>query len=282
MEHSYSYDLHNWICGADLRAQLGVHRQERAGTVLIRQHFTADSLNMVVNDPSVYEWSRGAATGRIDLTPVVQNDNNVLLMDEYGGVLFLKHQPGVYEAHTQVLPAGRGKWALDMVNQALSWMFTRTDCVDITTRVPKGNLAARALARAIHGTPEFRLEKGWIKDGQIIYADIFSLRIQDWMSKAPGLEEVGQKFHHQLEEEFERLGQEVELHSDDPVHDRYVGATSLMIPFQPQKSVIFYNRWAGMAGYQPIRIVSENPIVVDINNSLLAIENESFYVLRIK
>lgn len=250
---------------------------------MIKRHYTADSLNMVVNDPSVYEWGRGASLGRIDLTPVVQNENNYLLMGDYGGVLFLKHQPGIYEAHTQVLPAGRGQWALDTVNEALSWMFTSTDCVDIMTRVPKGNLAARALARAIHGKPEFRLEKGWIFNNQIVHADVFSLQIQEWMATSPLLEREGEKFHEDLEREYARLGKEQEIHPEDPLHNRYVGAASLMMRNgQPHKGVIFYNRWSGMAGYIPISIASIDPLVIDIQESLIAVESGSFYVLRIK
>lgn len=249
---------------------------------MIRRHFTADSLNVVVNHPDVYEWGRGAMTGRLDLTPVVQNENNYLLMGEYGGVLFLKHQPGVYEAHTQVLPDGRGKWALDMVNEALEWMFTRTDCVDIMTRVPKGNLAARALARAIHGTIEYRMEHGWVIDNTLVYADVFSLQIQTWMAKAPGLEAHGEKFHDDLEKEYARFDKSGPNHPHDPVHDRYVGAVSLMMPFQPHKAVIMYSRWAGMAGYAPIRIVSDDPIIIDIQESLLQVSDRGFFVLRMK
>lgn len=250
---------------------------------MIKRHFTADSINIVVNHPSVYEWGRGAATGRLDLTPVVQNENNHLLMGEYGGVLFLKHQPGVYEAHTQVLPAGRGKWALDMVNEALAWMFTRTDCVDIMTRVPKGNLAARALARAIGGSAEYRMERGWVLDDRVVYADVFSLQIQKWMATAPGLEQQGEWFHTQLEKEYARFGKSGPDHLHDPVHDRYVGAASLMIQNgQPQKGVLFYSRWAGMAGYAPVTIACLDPLIVDLQESLIQVKGDSFECLRLK
>lgn len=250
----------------------------------IQRHFTAHSINMVVNDPSVFDWVRGVGTARLDVTPALQNHSNVLLMGEYGGVLFLKHQPGVYEAHTQVLPAGRGQWTLDMVNEALKWMFTSTDCVDIMTRVPKGNLAARALAKAIHGRCEFRVEKGWVKNDQIIPVDVFSLRIQDWMATAPGLEQYGEDFHDKLVEEYTKMGKDVpNIHPDDPVHDRYVGAAFLMVGNgQPHKGVLFYNRWAGIAGYAPISVVSDDPVVIDIQESLLAAKDGSFYVLRVK
>ena len=251
---------------------------------MIKRHFTAHSLNVVVNDPSIFPWVRGSLTERLDLTPVVEDHNNVLLMGEYGGVLFTQNQPGVYEAHTQVLPAGRGEWCLKMVQEALEWMFTRTDCVDIITRVPKGNIPARALARSIHGKFEFRMENGWTLNGKVVPADIFSLQIQGWMATAPGLEEWGDKFHQRLTAEYEKHGKTGgPNHGHDPVHDRYVGAAYLMFRNgQPVKGMIFYNRWAKICGYTPITLTSVDPVVIDMQESLLAIENGDFFVLRIK
>lgn len=241
---------------------------------------------MVANDPSVYPSVAGFATGRIDLSPVVANEDNVLLMGEYGGVLFLKHQPGIYEAHTQVLPQGRGKWTLDMVNQALTWMFTRTDCADIMTRIPKGNHGARALAKAIHGVFEFRLERGWVKDGGLVPADIYSLQIQRWlgMSDDPALLSEGMSFHDKIAREYAELGKEEPQHPTDELHDRYAGVAALMIRAgQARKAVIFYNRWAAMAGYAPIAVVSENPTIIDIQEALIQVTNDGdFFVLRIK
>lgn len=250
---------------------------------MIKRHFTADSLNEVVNHPSVYEWVRGAATGPLDLTIPVLDEDNVLLMGEYGGVLFIKHSPGTYEAHTQVLPDGRGPWTVDMVNEALRWMFTKTDAIEIVTRVPKGNIAAMALARAINGRPEFTIKMGWIHEGEVIPADIYALRIQDWMAKAPNLEAKGKWFHERLEAEYDRLGYEEPIHPEDPLHDRYVGAAVEMIMGgQPYKAVIFYNRWAGMTGYAPVKVVSTNPTVIDIHESLLMMREDDFWCLRIK
>lgn len=251
---------------------------------MIRRHFTADSLNMVVNDPSVYEFVKGNATGRIDLSSVVKNPDNVLLMDEHGGVLFLKHNPGVYEAHTQVLPAGRGEWALNMANEALDWMFTKTDCMDVMTRIPAGNHAARAMAKNLNGRLEFRLQKGWVQGDEVVHADIYSWQVPGWMANSPSLIAEGMLFHHKLEQEYARLGKEEPQHPLDPVHDRYVGAASLMFRAgQTHKAVVFYNRWAGMAGYAPISVVSEDPIIIDLQESLVQITDDGdFFVLRIK
>lgn len=251
---------------------------------MIKRHHTADCVNLVINDPSVYDWVRGNFDGKIDVSQTVADPQNVLLMGEHGGVIFLKHQPGIYEAHTQVLPAGRGTWAKDMVNEAVHWMFCNTDAMDIMTRVPHGNYAARALTKTIKGgSLEFHIERGWYKDGKVIPADIYSIRLQDWMAHTPGLEERGHWFHERLTEEYKRLGHEEAIHADDPVHDRYVGATvDMIMGGQTEKAVVFYNRWAGMAGYLPFGIASLDPLVIDIQEALLEIRGDTFWVLRVK
>lgn len=240
----------------------------------------AGRLNAIINDPSVYPLVRGAAEGPLDLGPVIADPRHVALMAEHGGCVFIQHQPGIFEVHTQILPVGRGAWAVAMVRQALYWMFTRTDAVEIWTRCPKGNLGARALARAVGGAFEFTAQRGWIQDGAVIQADIFALRIQDWMKTASGLVEVGEWFHESLKREFERTGRPEETHPDDGVHDRYVGlAVEMIRNGQPYKGAIFYNRFAAMAGYEKVRILSVDPVVVDIRNAILEVHGKNFFLV---
>lgn len=246
----------------------------------IDRQFTARLLNKVVNDPSVYDWVRGTFEGPMDLTPIVANHNNVLLMGEHGGILFMQHQQGLYEAHAQVVTAGRGKWATEMTQEALHWMFTRTDAVEIVTRVPRGNIGALALTKRMGFVLEFTRNKGWTKAGQPIPADVYSLKVQDWMRDAPGLKQRGDWFHTKLEAEYERIGANHGIHPDDDTHDQFVGATIDMIfGGQPQKATVFYNRWAVMAGYQPIRIMTLAPLTLDIQESLIAVRNDDFWVM---
>lgn len=250
---------------------------------IVRRHFTADTLNLVVNDPSVYEWVRGAHKGYLDVTPIVENLNNYVLMGEYGGVVFTQHQPGLYEAHTQVLPAGRGEWTIKMVEAALEYMFTKTDAVEIVTRVPKGNRAAHALVKAIHGVFEFRMDKGWVIKDEPVFADLYALRIQDWARTAKGLVEQGQWFHHRLEEEYAKLGRTTPSHPEDAVHDRYVGmATKIIMGGQAPKGVVFYNRWASICGYAPVTVVTENPLVLDIQDAIIMVRDDDFWVMDIR
>lgn len=248
---------------------------------MIKRHYDAKLLNKVVNDPTIIPWVRGNYKGEhLDLTPVVADRRNFCLLGEFGGVIFLQHQLGLYEAHTQFLPEGRGKQALAVVQEALHWMFTRTEAMEIVSKVPKGNLGARALVRSVHGRLEFRNPNGWTIRGQTVYADVFSWTLQEWLKTAPNLTEKGKWFHNKLESEFIKKGIVDPPHPDDEIHDRYVGATvEMAFGGQPHKAIMSYNRWAGMAGYAQVQIVSENPLVIDIQNSMVVIKDKDFWVI---
>lgn len=240
---------------------------------------TARRVNAVINHPEVQPFVKGLAKLPLDLSPAVLNPNNVLLMGQHGGVFFHQHQPGIYEAHTQVVPEGRGAWTVAMVKAALHWMFTRSDAVEILTRCPKGNFAARALAKAIGGKMLFTNPRGWVMDDVVISADIFALTIQDWLKTAPGLEERGHWFHDRLREQFDELGATEPIHDDDLVHDRYVGAAcEMFLNGQPQKGIVFYNRWAALADYEKIDLVSLDPLAVDIRTAIVVVRGNDFYV----
>lgn len=240
----------------------------------------AERLNKIVNDPSVYRWVKGAHTDALDLSEVVSDNRNILLMGAFGGIMFIELQAGLYEAHTQVLREGRGEWALSMTRAALHWMFTRSPAIEIMTKVPKGNIAAKALARAVGGRFEFRAENAWVMNGTPVSAEIWTLTLQEWAKQALGLVERGQWFHERLDDEFARLGITEPNHDDDEVHDRYVGlAAEMIFGEQTGKAQVFYNRWARMAGYEPITVSPGSPVFVDIGSALLSIGTDNFEVI---
>lgn len=253
---------------SDLHAALGK----------IERTFDATRLNEIVNHESVLPWVRGAAEGPLDLTDILASPSNICLMGDHGAEVFVKIQHGMYEAHTSILPDGRGAWAVRFVRAALHHLFTRTDAVEVLTRCP--TLAAKALAKAIGGTKEFTNPNGWILDGKSVPADIYALRIQDWMRTAPGLEERGHWFHERLEAEYARHGMTDPVpHPDDDVHDRYVGAAcEMFLGDVPNKAAIFYNRFATMAGYEPVSIIDYDPLTLDIRDAVLIVRDEDFFM----
>lgn len=219
----------------------------------------------------------------LDLTAPVSDVRNVALKGEHGAMLFAFLQQGLYEAHTMVLPDGRGKWTLKFVQSCLKYMFCCTPAMEIVTRCPKGNLPAKALAKAVHGTYCFTNASGWVRNGRPIPADVYSWTIQDWMRLSPDLVNCGKWFHDRLESEFKRHGKTDDNHPDDEIHDRYVGAAvEMCFGGQPDKAVILYNRWAVMAGYLPASIMIRDPLYIDIGTAVLRISNGDFSVPYIR
>ncbi len=251
----------------------------------ITRHRDAQFLNRVANDPAVYRWVKGFATGELDLSALAENPAHYLLMGEFGGILFIQHSPGLYECHTQVLKEGRGEWTKRMARACLHIMFTQTDAMEIFTHVPKGNLGARTLTQLCGFGFEFRKPaslSGWVMDGDPIPTDVFSLRVQDWARTAPGLIDRGQWFHERLDAEFERLGYREDNHDEDPVHDRYVGmAVEMVFGGQPTKAQVLYNRWAAMANYMPFVVVNPKPLTVNIGTAILCFQDDDFFALKL-
>lgn len=247
---------------------------------MLERHFTAERINEIVNDTSIYPWICGHHTESLDLTKVTNNPANVCLVGDHGCVLFIKHQPGIYEFHTSVLPSGRGKWMLRGSRFAFDWMFTRTDAFELLTKCPQGNLAASAGAKAVGCSFLFNTMPLWLLHGNLVPIDVYSIILQHWVGIAKNLEETGNLFHNALEKEYSRLGKNLDVHEVDATHDRYVGATIKMLSGgQVAKAVNFYCRWAVMSGYEKISIVSCDPLVIDIKEAKLLIKNDNFEVI---
>src|SRR5262249_14929094 len=155
----------------------------------------------------------------------------------------------------------------------LSFMFLRTDAMRIVTRVPHlcdiFRKACHAYGRALGFGKEFERKACWpTMDGRMVDMDFLAIEYEAWVRKLSGLEKAGHDFHEWLSEEFKARDLAEIPHPDDPSHDVRVGACSEMIRGgQYEKAVILYNRWARFAGYQPISLVSANPIIIDIGSA---------------
>ena len=248
---------------------------------LIWREHDARRINAVLNHPVVRPWVADLGAGEIDLTPAVENGNNVLLMGEHGGCFCFCVRPGLYEVHTQVLPAGRGEWALEFVRAGATWMFTHTDAYEIMTRVSHGHFAAKALTLAAGMKYEFTRDEGPSFKGTHPPCDIYSLRMWDWVQNAGGLVESGQYLHERIQSEAKRLGITTELHGDDENHNRYAGATlEMVLGGQVPKAVLFYNRWAFAARHPMIALVSEQPPVIRFDIGLMTIRDGEIEVVQ--
>lgn len=247
---------------------------------MLERHFTAERLNEIVNHPSIYPWIKGAHTEPLDLTGFAANPANVCFVGEHGCVIFQRHQPGIWEFHTCVLPEGRGQWMLDQWKAVSRWMFTKTDAYELMTKCPDGNLASKAGARAVGCTKMFRTGKIWSVNWELVPVDVYSIILQDWICRAHELAEVGRDFHTRLESKYVKIGKKESIHEKDETHNIYVGATvEMLLAGQVNKAVISYNRWARMTSYAPISVVSYDPLVIDIFEAKLRITDGDFEIL---
>jgi hypothetical protein len=232
--------------------------------------FDAGFLNSVANHPEIRPWLAGE--GEIDLSAIIGSIENYALVSDSGGFLLTPNAPGVYEVHSMFLPGGD---ALGFMMEAQEWMFTRTACQAITSKVPKSNRAAKGLA--LKGGLGTIFER---EDAELGHCEYVELPIMKWAMRNKGLEAEGERFHALLEQAKLEAGSELPVHPHDPAHERAVGAALLMIERgQPMKGVDFYNRWAMLAGYAPIRLLSTSPVTVDVVDAIVALEDELEVVL---
>jgi hypothetical protein len=230
-----------------------------------------ERLNAVVNDPSVRPWV-GAPGGALDMTAAVADPRNVLLMGEGGGFLFVQHEPGIYEIHSQFVQGARGRNVLQAAADAQFWMFTRTDCERIVTRVPDGNVAAEALTRRHGGEFMFHRDNAWLGSSGLVGCRYYAKTYEQWVRGEDRLIVIGHEFHERLEAAKIAKGATTVIHEDDEAHDRYVGATCEMIRRGLiDKGIALYNRWARLAGYETIALIAVNPPVIDIRDALIAV-----------
>lgn len=236
---------------------------------------SANRVNAILNDPAVRPWVADMAEGQIDISESVENQNNVLLMGEHGGCMMLKLMPGIYEVHTQVLPAGRGPWAHDFTVGVARWMFLRTDAYELLTKVPKGHVAAKAATLAAGGRYEFTRPNGCRFRGRSTDVDIYALRLQEWAATAPDMVERGAWFHEFLNAEAKRLGVTDPTHSDDENHNRYVGVSlEMALAGQVRKAVLFYNRWGLVSRHRLVQFVSDDPPMIKFDLGILRIKQD--------
>lgn len=243
---------------------------------LQRQH-SPELINRFLNHPEVFPWVSGGRPAPLDATQVVADPNNVVLCCDWGGVVFAKLRLGFFEAHTAVLPEGRGGGTLALGRAALEWMFSRTDAVEILTRVPRGNVAGSAAMRAMGVPVWFTTQPIWPTPSGPVPMGVYRLHLFDWIVlEREALGRAGELFHVKL-----AAAGGLADHPDDPVHDAHVGAAIGMIEGgQAEKGVTAYNLWATMAGYGQISIASPDPLTIDIGTALIDVRTGAVRTAR--
>ncbi len=221
--------------------------------------------NHICNLPEVRPWLGGE--GVLDLTATVENPVNFALRASHGGFILEALGGGTYHVHSQFASEGR-RGAVAAMRAGLDFMFTRTDCMRITSHIPDSNLAARGLGIKAGFRPWFRRDIPVLGPSAVVRIDI-----EDWVAGNSDLELDGEEFHDALEEA--KAGSQLPQHPDDATHDRHVGACFRMCRRgQPRKGVALYNQWARLAGYQSISLISETPPVVDVVDGIVGLSQD--------
>lgn len=256
---------------------------EVISSLWLQRQTDAKNINRFINDPSIYPQVKGFAKGPIDLSDKLAfgpASDTVVLCGQYGGVIFQRRLGAIYEMHTCVLPEGRGPWMVEGSRQAFYYMFTQTDCCEILTHCPSGNLPAKAGARAVGMRYDWTADKIYPKDGGMVDSDIYSINVQDWAFCSPLVEPIGVWFHQHLNAEYRRVGLEVKPHSHDRNHNKITGAAVAMIASgQGYKGISVYNRVACMNLLPLIAVVSVDPLVIDIHDVKLQVANGDFRIV---
>ena len=256
---------------------------DRIPISLVRRSVDATEINAIFNDPSVFEQVAIPGADPLDVSPLLDNPQNIFLITEGGAISFAWHDVHSYQVHTGFIRGFRGSHAIRASRAAYRWMFTQTDCVELLTLVPGNNPAAAMFCRLVGATHEFDRKGVWPgKDGPVDMG-FWSLRYDDWLRKTPELVLSGQKFHNRLTAEFLRFDKTEKQHPDEDCHDLHVGACfEMMHGGQIEKAVFLYNRWAKFSGYGQIALISREPAVIDIGNALLQVTDDIFKVVLVK
>ncbi len=236
---------------------------------LCERDMSAERINEIVNSPDLRPFIGDTEVGPLDFSALVANPLNFNLMGEHGGCLFLWSAVGAYEVHTHVLKSGRGAWAFAFAKVASAWMFTRTDCFEITTRIPQPHDAARMLAVKTGMRHEFSRSGPCKFEGQDCGVDIYSVRIQDWAPKNGQFDERSIKF-------CEKAG----IPHGDQNLNRYLGiALEMFVRDQPLKGIQWFNRWAFASRFPKAILVGVKPTIVKFGQSAAVFRGDDFEVI---
>ena len=239
---------------------------------LIRRTLDPGFLTAVANHAQVRPHIGGE--GPIELGPLIADPANIAIEAEHGGWLLLRHEAGVFELHTLFLPEGRGEGYFEAAREALTFVFTASEAREIVTRIPASSRREAFAAARCGFVERFTRARAFAGPRGLEAVFYRALSLDAWMFAEPACGQAGRAFHAQLEAAKAAAGSEREAHPDDPAHDAAAGAAALMVRAgNAKKGVWAYNRWARLAGYQPIALLSESPLLIDVGDGVVQVVN---------
>lgn len=226
-------------------------------------------LERIITDPLLRTWTAfDGADPSCDAGRYLTIPSFAVIGDEG---CFLAHNigHGRYVVHTNLLPECRGAQAIRAGREALRIAFLQTDCTELVSMVPGNMPHVRWFAKAMGFRHAFTRTNLWPVAGTKFDMDFVELTVDDWIRQGH-CRTKGEWFHEKLNDNS---------HGPDPVHEDYVGAAVEMISSgRVSKAVRTYNRWAAFALYDQIKVLSEDPLRIDIRSHVLRVEEGNFNV----
>jgi hypothetical protein len=223
--------------------------------------------NAVANDPHVRPFLGDGSEEPIDISPLVLNPANICIATEHGGWVLQCVLPTMYELHTLFRRSGRGRIFKELAAEALHYAFTATDLLELRTRCPDSNPAARMAAIWVGFREMYRV--GPDPPGGTSHQ---TLTVDDWMLRDPRCWEEGEG----LRGAMEVLG--ATLPDEDALTYAMGAAIGMAKAGNVPKAIGVFNRWSIFAGYGSIS--SPSPGIVDIGAALLDVGGGQVRVLR--
>lgn len=225
----------------------------------------------ICNDPLIRVWTACDGAPPCDAEKYLVPPSYTL-MDERGCFLGLNIGPGSYVFHTNLLPTCRGfDSAPKAAAEALRVAFLQTDTQELLTMVPGNMPHVKMMARLMGFKHQFDRQALWPANGVKHDMGFYRLSLDEWILSG-ACQATGEAFHERLHHELNLPG-----HAQNKAHDAYVGAVAEMILVgNVSKAVETYNRWARFAMYKTIRVISESPLLIDIQQCVLKVEGAQF------
>lgn len=230
-----------------------------------------DRIEEICNDPVLRVWTAFDGAPPCEATKYLTAPS-FSVIDERGCFLALNLDPGRYVIHTNLVPDCRGQDAEHACDEALSVAFIKTDATELLTMVPASVPQAKVMARRMGFRHLFGRPALWPAGGVRHDVGFYGLTLSDWIARG-SCADKGRWFHERMHE------LRADSHPADPVHDAFVGAAvAMIVAGNVSKAVETYNRWARFALYQPVAVVSTDPLLIDIRQCVLRVEGDQFFV----
>jgi hypothetical protein len=245
---------------------------------VITRTYDASALNLIANHPDVRPYlGHPESPEPLDLTPLVANPANITLEADGGGWLLQALLPGVYELHTLFLAEARGKSYFRQAKEALRYVFTATDALEILTKCPDDNPGAHMAASLVGFREREHREAVWnVGTAAECGVSFQALTIDDWLRRDPVIIQVTEDFWKSLCAAYPEPYLSPPL--PDLAHARLMGAALMMIRAgQASKAVGIFNRTAIFLGLRGIVALRDD--VFDIGGALVLVKPEGFGVL---